>query len=178
MELRTLLIDKTNYLWKPTSRNGEYGWFEMDQDLDVRAKALDKSDRPAIVIYNKDGGPKIELSNNQYDYLTVAVRYAQFADGGEMGDGSVEQFWAYAKAFDVLGGDYDFGGCADGIYCHVGEAGLFCDYQDGAYDLFDEGIHGYAATPDGLKAAYKKVVDEVALWNNFRQKHETAAAEN
>lgn len=178
MKLRTLLIDNTNYLWKPTSRDGEYGWFEMETDLDVRARATDKSATPGIVIYNKDGGERLELTNKQYNYLTVATHYAQFNDGGEMGDGSVEQFWAYAKAYDALGGDYAFGGCQDGIYCHVGDANLFCDYTDGAYDLFDQGIHGYAVTADALKTAYNKVVSELELWENFRQKREMEAAQN
>lgn len=178
MKLRTLLIDKTNYLWKPTSRNGEYGWYEMESDLDVRAKALDKSDNPGIVVYNKDGGPKIELTNNQYDYLKLATEYAQMADGGEMGEGSVEQFWAYAKAYDALGGEYAFGGCGDGIYCHVGDAMVFCEYQDGVYDLFDHGMHGYAATVEALKAAYEKVVKDVEDYHNFLEKSEAAAAEN
>jgi hypothetical protein len=178
MKLRTLLIDNTNYLWQPTNRTGEYGWYEMDHDLSVRAKALDKSARPTIAIYNEDGGPTIELNSNQYDYLEIATRYAQFADGGEMGDGSVEQFWAYAKAYEVLGGDHAFGGTEDGIYCHVGDANLFCDYTDGVYNLFDQGIHGYAVTADALKAAYNAVVSELELWDNFRQKREMEAAEN
>jgi len=178
MTIQQLLIDNTNYLWKPTSRDGEYGWFEMETDLDVRARATDKSAKPGIVIYNKDGGERLELTNKQYNYLTVATHYAQFNDGGDMGEGSVEQFWAYARAYDVLGGEPGFGGSSEGIHCHVGDASLFCDYTDGVYDLFDNGCHGYAATADALKSAYDKVLSEMKLWEDFRQRSETAAAEN
>ena len=178
MTIQQLLIDNTNYLWKATNRDGEYGWFEMEHDLDVRAKATDKSAKPGILIYNKDGGDAIQLTNKQYDYLEVATNYAQFNDGGTMGEGSVEQFWAYAKAYEVLGGDYAFGGCSDGIYCHVGDAGLFCDYRDGVYDLFEHGHHGYAATADALKGAYDKVVRALALWEDLKQRSDIAAAEN
>lgn len=178
MTIQQLLIDNTNYLWKATNRDGEYGWFEMEHDLDVRAKATDKSAKPGILIYNKDGGDPIQLTNKQYDYLELATHYAQFNDGGTMGKGSVEQFWAYAKAYEVLGGEYAFGGCSDGIYCHVGDAGLFCDYTDGIYDLFESGCHGYAATADALKSAYDKAMKEIQLWEDLKQRSDIAAAEN
>lgn len=168
MNLRNVLIDNTGYLWKQTSRDGAYGWFEDDHDLDVRATLDTVDGTEVIAVFNKDGGPVLNLKPDQTNYLIPAVHYAQFADGGEFGQGSVEQFWAYAKAFEILGGESDYGATHEGIYAHVGSEMVFVEWtpEDG-YNLFTAGCHGYAATTAGLERAYKKVIEEVAMYKDL-----------
>lgn len=166
MNLLEKLLDLTNYDWRLNSRDGSYLWMEDEYSLDVIVSPDKKSKGKAVIVKNKNGGPEITLKENELeDYLLIAIHYAQLADS-EHGfpEGTVDDFWKLAEAYRVLGGEPNFGKTQEGIYCHVGERMPFLCYENGRYDLFDEGVHAYAATPAGLKRAYEKLVSEIDTW--------------
>lgn len=166
MNLLEKLLDLTNYYWSLNSRDGSYLWMEDEHSLDVIVAPDKTSKGKAVIVKNKNGGPEITLKENELeDYLLIAIHYAQMADS-EHGwpEGTVDDFWKLAEAYRVLGGEPNFGKTEEGIYCHVGWRMPFLCYENGRYDLFDRGIHYYAATPAGLPRAYQKLIDEIDRW--------------
>lgn len=166
MNLFETLTDITNFDWKLHSRDGSYLWVEDDHSLDVIVTPLKNDKEFCLSVRHKNGGPEIKLRQNQLEnYLLIAIDYAQLADGDHgWPEGTVGNFWQLAEAIAVLGAEPNFGKTKEGIYAHVGDAQVFCEYRDGRYDLFDSGIHSYAATISGLKRAYNKLKKELDLW--------------
>lgn len=171
MNLLEKLLDLTNYEWKLNSRDGSYLWTEGGQSLEVIVAPDKKNKNKTLIVKNVNGGPEIRLEGNQLEaYLLIAIHYAQMADS-EHGwpEGTVDDFWKLAEAYRVLGGEPMFGKTEDGIYCHVGERMPFLCYENGRYDLFDAGVHYYAATPAGLLRAYRKLISEIDLWEEAQK---------
>jgi hypothetical protein len=47
---------------------------------------------------------------------------------------------------------------------------FFLVYENGRYDLFDDGYHTYAGTTNGLLNAYEKLSAELDAWDAVRSK--------
>ena len=160
---RQKLTDATLQDWQLLD-DGKLAWYEGDHDLEVRVWETKAGGGKAVAVAHKNANWHITLDKDWRKWIEVAYHYAQFCDRLDSDRGSEEEFWHYAKAYEVFGTEPMFGGTADGIYCHVGPDDVFCEYTDGRYNLFDQGLHTYAGTPAALTKAYEKLIREIKLW--------------
>lgn len=165
MITREQLMDETNFDWGVLP-NGEFAWFENEHDLEVRVyNKKYKSGSYHVFVRNRDSDWEIDLGTDWKPYLMTAIRYCQFGPYEDWTRGSVEHFWAMAKAIKEFGTEPDFAATQEGIHAHVGPENYFMEYVDGRYVIFDEGCLAYAGTPKGVVKAYLKVKEEIELWS-------------
>lgn len=157
------IMDETNLDLRPTGE-GEWGWFEDESDLNARiSPRKGKNNSNLVIIKGKDWDWHIELGSDWKDWVHMAIDYAAFGEHEGWSNGSAEHFWALAKGVKVFGKFEGFSRTQEGAYTHVGERMVFMVYENDRYNLFDDGFHAYAGTPNGLLNAYEKLCADIDL---------------
>jgi len=158
------LIDATLYDWLE-GPDGKLAWREGEDDLGVRVWETKKGGGGKVIaVSHVSNNWFISLGTDWRKWINIAVAYSQFSEQAILPGGSEEEFWHYANAYEKFGTDPMFGSTEDGIYCHLGPEMVFCEYTDGRYDLFDQGVHAFAGTPSGLIDAYQKLINDIKLF--------------
>jgi hypothetical protein len=158
------LIDATLVDWQ-VEPEGKLAWREGEDDLSVRVWETKKGGGGKVIaVSHVSNDWFISLGTDWRKWINIAITYSQLSAKDFGPGGSEEEFWHYANAYEKFGTDPMFGGTKDGIYCHVGPEMVFCEYTDGRYDLFDQGVHAFAGTPSGLIDAYQKLINDIKLF--------------
>ena len=163
------IMDVTNLDLRATGEN-EYGWFEDTHDLNSRIiPKKGKNNANLLIVKGKEWDWEIELGSDWKEWIALAIDYASFSKSEGWATGSVDHFWAMARAVKVFGHNHlGFSRTAEGAYTHVGDRMFFLVYENGRYDLFDDGYHTYAGTTNGLLNAYEKLSVEIDAWAAIR----------
>lgn len=179
MNLIQILTDYTNYDWE-LQENGKFAnWVEDGNSLGVAAWFDTETNDGTIIVTNEIVSDQYRITPSHYNRLAIATDYAQFSADGEWGVlGSIEQFHAYAEAWEVIGGEPGFAGTEDGIVLTIGDPWVWVEWDGDRYDLFQDGSHRYAATKDGLLSAYNKLVKEVEAFAAAMAKQQLQKSQN
>ena len=173
MNLIQILIDNTNYDWELDDNGTIATWVENGNSLGVVAWLDSETNDGTIIVSNQIVSDYLYIKKDEYHLLGIATEYAQMADEPQHEfAGNIDQFRAYAAAWEVLGGDYGFCGSSEGVSLMVGDPWVWCDWDGERYDLFQDGLHAYAVTKNGLVRAYNKLVKEVEVFAAAKAKQQ------
>jgi hypothetical protein len=179
MNLIQILTDYTNYDWELDDNGTIATWVEDGQSLGVVAWLDSETNDGTIIVSNQIASDYLYIRKYEYHLLAIATEYAQMADIAMPDNvGNIEQFRAYAVAWEMLGGDFGFSGSSEGVSLMVGDPWVWVEWNGERYDLFQDGCHRYAATKDGLLSAYNKLVKEVEAFAKVKAEQQLQKSQN
>lgn len=157
------LTDATNYEFRMggTSEYDTYTWIEgMDYDLGVMFKVPKEGD--TLEVINTETNSGVTLTKSEaIKYARVALHYVQFMEYAEMEEFT---FKPLADALLAMGCGYGFTGSDMGLGIAL-DYGFWLDVEPNHYRIWGEnGMDYYAATPAGCATAWKRAMEENAVF--------------